>query len=113
MTTDSLVDPNVLPHPQDSQRALSYKHNLECIKGGQHHCFGSLLLTSDGGSSWQEVSKRVKYPNYAWSQSGSAILAVLHPKVDRKSKSTRWDPGLQLVRTTDNFKNFKVCVVHV
>jgi len=110
ITTDFKIDPQVLPHPTDEQRAIGYHHHMECLKTGLHHCFGDLVLTADGGKTWNVIAERIKYPNYAWSQSGSAILAVQHKKAEKKAKSTRWDPELNLLRTTDDFKNTEIVV---
>jgi len=110
VVSDYTIDVRLLPHPTDSTIALSYKHNKECIREGKHHCFGELLLTTDSGESWRSVAERVKYPSYAWTQTGTGLLMVQHSTADRKSEATRWDPELDLIYSSDLCENTQVMV---
>merc|ERR1712195_21735 len=91
--------------------ALAYESNIECLYERTHRCFGNLMLSIDGGLTWKRIAWNIKYPNYAWLQTGTGkawenrkdIVAVQHKK-DRGPKQS-WDTELDFIHSNDFFKN--------
>lgn len=94
-------------HPYQ-QWAIAYESNIECLYERTHRCFGNLMLSTDGGLHWKRIAWNIKYPNYAWLQTGTGkawenkkdIVAVQHKK-DRGPKQS-WDTELNFIHS-DNF----------
>lgn len=91
--------------------ALAYESNIECLYERTYRCFGNLMLSIDGGLTWKRIAWNIKYPNYAWLQTGTGkawenrkdIVAVQHKK-DRGPKQS-WDTDLDFIHSNDFFKN--------
>lgn len=96
--------------------ALAYESNIECLYEQKYRCFGNLMLSLDAGLSWKRIAWNIKYPNYAWLQTGTGsawvskkdIVAVQHKK-DRGPKQS-WDTQLNFIHSDDFFKNKKSSV---
>lgn len=97
--------------------ALAYESNIECLYERTHRCFGNLMLSVDGGNKWKRIAWNIKYPNYAWLQTGTGkawetkkdIVAVQH-KRDRGPKQS-WDTELNFIHSSNFFKDKKVNVM--
>merc|ERR1712196_424623 len=99
-------------HPYQ-QWALAYESNIECLYERTYRCFGNLMLSTDGGLHWKRIAWNIKYPNYAWLQTGTGkawenkkdIVAVQHKK-DRGPKQS-WDTELNFIHSDNFFQDKK------
>jgi len=57
--------------------------------------FGGLVLSRNGGGTWEQVANHIKYPNYDWAQSvdiksdPKAIFAIQHQE-DKAEVCINW-----------------------
>lgn len=55
-------------HPTEAQTGLGYREDPDCLAERTVRCYGQLMLTRDGGATWDSAAQNIKWPNYAWAK---------------------------------------------